>query len=151
MRRVLIIREAKPMALSIKSVRERINEVIDAELVSGIGILRRVPLVVRVLPAIAHIGIPVDQDHDSAVVIHNRIVRGVVHAGLSKALAAAPARYHLWSIDIIKRMVYLMAGLKFDHFPVGKNLGEISIESIPLLLPPEIINQHKSSPQQIFP
>ena len=141
MRMVLIMREAKHMALSIKSVRERINEVIDAELVSGIGILRRVPLVVRVLPAIAHIGIPVDQNHDSAVVIHNRMVRCVAHAGLSKALAAAPSGYHLWSIDIIKRMVNLMAGLKFDYFPVGENLGEISIESIPLLLPPEIVNQ----------
>ena len=122
MRRVLIIRCAQTMALGIKSMRERINEVIDAELVSGIGILRRVPLIVSVFPAIAHIRIPVDQDHDSAVVIHNRMVRGVVHAGLSKALTAAPAGYHLWSIDIIKRVVYLMAGLEFDHFPVGKNL-----------------------------
>ena len=42
-------------SLRIESVSEGINEVIDAELICGIRVLRRVPLVVRVFPAIPHI------------------------------------------------------------------------------------------------
>ena len=55
MKRLLTMRDAKLMALRIGSVGERINEVIDAELIRGIRVSRRVPLVVRVFPAIAHI------------------------------------------------------------------------------------------------
>ena len=50
-----MIRDAKTMVLRVGSVSEGINEVIDAELICGIRVLRRVPLVVRVFPAIPHI------------------------------------------------------------------------------------------------
>ena len=45
----------EPRVLRIESVSEGVNEVIDAELICGIRVLRRVPLVVRVFPAIPHV------------------------------------------------------------------------------------------------
>ena len=62
------------LVLKIDSVSEGVNEVIDAELVSGICVLSWVPLVVSVFPAISHVRVPVDQDHDPAIVVHDRMI-----------------------------------------------------------------------------
>src|SRR6476661_6360872 len=55
-------------------MREGVNDLVDAHSISEAGELQvaRVFLGVRPLPAVAHVGVPVDEHHRPAVVVEDR-------------------------------------------------------------------------------
>ena len=55
-------------------------------------------------PAITHVGIPVDQNHDSTFVVENRVVCRIVNTLLAVIIVSEQSGNHLWPIDVLVNM-----------------------------------------------
>ena len=133
-----------------------IDDEIDSDF-KGIGReFERVIGIVRPLPRVSKVGIPVDQNHQAAVVVEDATHVGydaVILVGRTTVLRAPALANvgHLYdAIDVVKHMKHGMFRRHLDDRTVGENQLHLRQELIPGPAAPEVVDNQETAGQQVI-
>ena len=140
-------RNSKIVSISVcsgPSMTHRIDDKINAHLISVLGVFERVVGVVRPLPGVAQVGVEVDDDHEPTVLVvdppDDRKTPGSAFPGPTAAASVAYVRHLDNLVDLVEGRENLMVERQVYDLVPRQNLSDLVLEIRPLPGVPEVVD-----------